>query len=392
MNIKKQNGDIIKFFKQKDYIMVNNNLGSGSFGKTVVLKDPDINELFVAKKYEPKIKEDREKFYRNFLEEIRILYKMNHRNIVRIYNYYAYESIYSGYILMEFIDGKTIGEYFKTYNECIPLFSDDPTPDSIFIQLIDAFAYIEKHHIIHRDIREGNIMIDTTGTVKVIDFGIGKLIESAETDDSLCSQIYRERSDTLPQEYCNKEYTSLTDMFYLAELLNRLMREVTYPDDIKFSYQNILDKMMQKKAEDRYDSFEEIQEAINKHGFKALDISEEDKKIYHSFVDGLYKSLTRYTSEQQFNTSPETFCEELQRALKNNIFEKYIQKNEDVISSVVSCPYKYDNSVDIPCKAVKDFLTWYERYNSETKKIILQNIISKLSTIETLISSDDLPF
>lgn len=392
MNIKKQNGDIIKFIKQKDYIMINNNLGSGSFGKTVVLKDPDINELFVAKKYEPEIKEYREQFYRNFLEEIRILYKMNHRNIVRIYNYYAYESIYSGYILMEFIDGKTIGEYFKTYNEYMPLFSNDPTPDSIFIQLIDAFAYIEKHHIIHRDIREGNIMIDTTGTVKVIDFGIGKLIESAEADDSLCSQINRERSDTLPQEYYNKEYTSLTDMFYLAELLNRLMREVTYPDDIKFSYQNILDKMMQKKAEDRYDSFEEIQKAINKHGFKALDISEEDKKIYHSFVDGLYKSLTRYTSEQQFNTSPETFCEELQRALKNNIFEKYIQKNEDVISSVVSCPYKYDNSIDIPCEAVKDFLTWYERYNSETKKIILQNIISKLSTIETLISSDDLPF
>ena len=392
MNIKKQNGDIIKFIKQKDYIMINNNLGSGSFGKTVVLKDPDINELFVAKKYEPEIKEYREQFYRNFLEEIRILYKMNHRNIVRIYNYYAYESIYSGYILMEFIDGKTIGEYFKTYNEYMPLFSNDPTPDSIFIQLIDAFAYIEKHHIIHRDIREGNIMIDTTGTVKVIDFGIGKLIESAEADDSLCSQINRERSDTLPQEYYNKEYTSLTDMFYLAELLNRLMREVTYPDDIKFSYQNILDKMMQKKAEDRYDSFEEIQKAINKHGFKTLDISEEDKKIYHSFVDGLYKSLTRYTSEQQFNTSPETFCEELQRALKNNIFEKYIQKNEDVISSVVSCPYKYDNSIDIPCEAVKDFLTWYERYNSETKKIILQNIISKLSTIETLISSDDLPF
>jgi len=317
---------------------------------------------------------------------------MNHRNIVRIYNYYAYESIYRGYILMEFIDGKTIGEYLKTYEEYMPLFSDDPTPDSIFIQLIDAFAYMEKHHVIHRDIREGNIMIDKSGTVKVIDFGIGKLIESAQADDSLRSQINRCNADTLPQEYYDKEYTSLTDMFYLAEMLNRLMREAEHPDEMKFSYQSILDKMMQKKPEDRYSSFEEIQKAISKRGFVALNISEEDKKIYHSFVDDLYKSLTQYTSERQFNTSPETFCEKLQRALQNNIFEEYIQKNADVISGVVSCSYRYDNSVGIPCEAVKAFLAWYESYDMETKKLILQNIISKLSMIEVSIVDEELPF
>lgn len=392
MAIEKCNGDIIEFVKQKDYIMVNNDLGGGSFGKTVVLKDPYIDELFVAKKYEPEIEAIREPFYKNFLEEIRILYKMNHRNIVRIYNYYAYESIYRGYILMEFIDGKTIDEYLKTYDEYATILFDDPTPDSIFIQLIDAFSYMEKHNVIHRDIREGNIMIDKSGTVKVIDFGIGKLIEPTQACDSLRSQINRRNADTLPQEYYDKEYTSLTDMFYLAELLNRLMREVEHPDAIKFSYQSILDKMMQKKPENRYSSFEEIRKAISKREFVALNISEEDKKIYHSFVDGLYKSLMQYTSERQFNTSPEVFCEKLQKTLQNNIFEEHIQKNADVINSVVSCSYRYDNSVPIPCEAVKAFLAWYESYAMEAKELILQNIISKLSTIAVSIPDDELPF
>lgn len=45
----KENGDVVQFLKQKNYEMVNNNLGSGSFGKTVLLKDPFIDELFVAK-------------------------------------------------------------------------------------------------------------------------------------------------------------------------------------------------------------------------------------------------------------------------------------------------------------------------------------------------------
>lgn len=66
MPVEKKNGDIISFLKQKDYVMVNNDLGGGSFGKTVVLKDPYIDELFVAKKYKPELPEIKETFYKNF--------------------------------------------------------------------------------------------------------------------------------------------------------------------------------------------------------------------------------------------------------------------------------------------------------------------------------------
>ena len=111
----KQNGDLIPFLKQKDYIMVNNNLGSGSFGKTVLLQDPFIDELFVCKKYEPEFEDIKELFYKNFLAEIKMMYKLNHPNIVRIYNYYAYEDACTGYILMEYIDGKNIGDFFSEY-------------------------------------------------------------------------------------------------------------------------------------------------------------------------------------------------------------------------------------------------------------------------------------
>ena len=79
MAVEKQNGDIIQFIKQKDYVMVNNDLGGRSFGKTVLLKDSFIDELFVAKKYEPELEGDKELFYKNFLEEIKIMYKCESR-------------------------------------------------------------------------------------------------------------------------------------------------------------------------------------------------------------------------------------------------------------------------------------------------------------------------
>ena len=220
----KNNGDIVSFLIGKNYIMLNNDLGRGSFGETVLLQDPYIDEIFVAKKYEPDVdtEEEKKRFYKNFLDEIKIMYKLNHRNIVRIYNYYAYENILTGFIIMEYIDGENIEEWFESCSMGLT----SATSNDIFIQLIDAFDYLQQHGTIHRDIREGNVLVDKNDEVKVIDFGIGKVILPGDTiKDSLYADINRENSDTLPAEYYSGEYTSLTDMFYLAEMLNRLLNK-----------------------------------------------------------------------------------------------------------------------------------------------------------------------
>lgn len=384
----KNNGDIIPFVKQKDYIMVNNDLGGGSFGKAVLLQDPFINELIVAKKYEPIYEEIKEKFYKNFLDEIKILYKLNHKNVVRIYNYYAYEEIYTGYILMEYINGTDIGKYINEYLDFIDL-----TPiDEIFTQLIDGFQYIEKHEIIHRDIREGNILIDETGTVKIIDFGIGKIFEKSENNDSLIGEINRANSDTLPQEYYEGIYTSKTDMFYLAELFNRLLNNSLYPEFLSFSYSNILDIMMNKQPEDRYASFAEIKEAMDKYDFINLNISQSDKNTYQGFTNLLMQSLSSFTDERKFNYDFNLFISKLEKVLRDNCFEDIIQKNADVISSVVIGAYRYNNGVDISCSVVKKFLDWFKASTKQSQQLILTNIISKLSSISVEESESELPF
>jgi len=385
----KSNGDIVPFLKQKDYIMVNKDLGGGSFGKTVLLQDPFINQLFVAKKYEPEYEEIKEKFYKNFLDEIKILYKLNHRNIVRVYNYYAYEEIFTGYILMEYIDGTNIEKYITEYTGIW----DPISLDDLFMQLIDGFCYIEEHSIVHRDIREGNILIDKTGTVKIIDFGIGKIFEkSADGGDSLVAVINRTGLDTLPQEYYDEIYTSQTDMFYLAELFNRLLRGNSEPDLLDFSYQDIVNKMMEKHQENRYKTFADIKEAMGKHDFINMEISQQDKDTYRNFASIIFRSLSSFTDEQKFNYDAETFISKLEKALRNNFFEDVIQKNEDVISSVVSGEYSYNNRIDIPCSVVKNFIDWFKASTPQSQKLILTNIISKLSAIGVIETNPELPF
>ncbi|EGH0140580.1 protein kinase, partial [Campylobacter jejuni] len=190
-------------------------------------------------------------------------------------NYYPYENIYTAYIIMEYIQGKNIKEYFDDENNLENL-------NSIFIQLIEVFAYIEEKGIIHRDIREKNILIDADGVVKVIDFGLGKVFDISKNEDTLNSIINRNDVDTLPEEYFQKEYTIQTDIYYLGDLVYRLINNLA-ENKHNFEYFNILNKMIKKEKKFRYQSFADIKRELNKENFVNLKISQEDKAIYNIF-------------------------------------------------------------------------------------------------------------
>ena len=381
------NGGIVKFLKSKDYEMINNQLGSGAFGKTVLIKDPFIDELFVAKKYEPLPFVPKKEFYDSFLKEIKIMYKLNHPNVVRIYNYYAFEAKYTGFIIMEYIDGVDISEFFENYNWPF----EDLSLDELFVQLIDGFQYIESQGIVHRDIREGNILIDKHGIAKIIDFGLGKTQSPVEySPDSLRSEINRTGLDALPEEYFQATYDSQTDMFYFAELFNRLLR--TSGNQAFFSYQSILDKMMQVKKANRFSSFAEIKEAIGKKDFTELSISDEDRDIYQSFSNAVHSCVACFTQEKEFVTNVGEFVLKLKSVLEKNCFEYFIQNVCDLIYCVVKKGFKYYRNKEVECDHVRAFYDWFVSLTPSSQSLIFNNIIQKLSTIRTEVETDELPF
>lgn len=372
---------VVKFMRQKDYVMVNDNLGNGAFGRTVLLRDTMIEELFVAKKYEPiqAIQKDtklKAQFLTNFLEEIKILHKLNHKNIVRVYNYYAYENAQTAFIIMEYVSGTSIDKYMANV---------EVTPeqlDNIFIQLIDGFHYIESHGIIHRDIRESNILIDDKGIPKIIDFGIGKIIdESEEIKDSLRSDINRLGLHLLPQEYYDGVYTSKTDMFYLGELFYRLMQNNKHIKINEFSYNDVLEKMMKKYPTERYKSFGEIREVMNELNFESIEVSYEDKEIYQNFSDALYQALNAFVNEKNFITDTGVFIANLERVKRDNIFENSVQNSSDLVGTIVVEPYK-NNNIFISVEIIDRFIKWFKSADKSTQKLILNNIILKLSIKE----------
>ncbi|RDU38526.1 Stk1 family PASTA domain-containing Ser/Thr kinase [Neobacillus piezotolerans] len=112
-----------------------------------------------------------EEFIRRFHREAQSATSLAHPNIVSIYDVGEEEDIY--YIVMEYVDGQTLKQYIQQYS---PLRVEAAI--DIMKQLTSAIAHAHQNHIVHRDIKPQNILIDRKGNVKVTDFGIAMALSS----------------------------------------------------------------------------------------------------------------------------------------------------------------------------------------------------------------------
>ena len=138
----------------------------------VVYKAHDTHlDRFAAIKVLPREKVADPERKRRFVQEARAASALNHPNIVHIYDIDQQDGV--DYIAMEYVEGKTLGEVIGRkglkLNEAL----------KYAIQIADALAGAHAAGIVHRDLKPGNVMVTPEGRVKVLDFGLAKLAETA---------------------------------------------------------------------------------------------------------------------------------------------------------------------------------------------------------------------
>lgn len=370
---------IVTFDSSKQFKFIKK-LGSGGTGDTNLFLDESVDMHFAIKKYSPSKENDIEECYKRFIDEIKILFTIFHKNIVRIYNYYLYPSSKTGYIQMEYIDGKTIDkidplDYDKTWNE-------------YFLETINAFDYLFENQILHRDIRTSNFMVTEDGTLKIIDFGFGKQFSENNQQNSICLNW---PATIHPEEVViNKEYTYATEIYYIGELFKHLVE-----NDSTFLYKEILNKMLEYSPSKRYTSYKEIKQDISDNLFSQIDFTDDEKSIYIAFADGLYDSISKFTSTPEFKYDTENIRVSLEKIVKISSLEYYVQRNNDVISCFVSASFKYRPKKIIKSDALINFYRLLVDSNNSKKNIIVNSIIARLKNVPVEIEVDpfdDLPF
>ncbi len=155
--------------------MIIERLGGGGMGEVYLAEDSRLNRR-VALKILPAYFVSDDDRLRRFQTEARAASALNHTNILTIYEVGAFEGIH--FIATEFIDGQTIRELIQTESLSLREVFE------IAIQLLAGLSAAHAAGIVHRDIKPENIMRRGDGTVKILDFGVAKLVEQTSSDVS----------------------------------------------------------------------------------------------------------------------------------------------------------------------------------------------------------------
>ncbi|MBI4914916.1 MAG: protein kinase family protein [Acidobacteria bacterium] len=270
-------GKLIEFIRQRDYVLVKE-LGEGAWGKTVLLQDLDIDEYLVCKKYAPYDESQREKLYQNFVREIKLLHQLFHRNVVRVFNYYLYPQQFSGYILMEFVQGKDVDSYLKDAPEEI---------NEAFAQTIEGFAYLESANVLHRDIRPRNILVRDDGTVKIIDLGFGKKV-TAPADFNKSISINWPYPP--PADFNEGRYDFATEVYFVGKLFEKIIQDYGIFD---FQHWGTLQEMCKHLPAERVASFANIAQRLRAQRLSEVDFTPTELDSYRSFSSCLRDHITK---------------------------------------------------------------------------------------------------
>ena len=157
-------------------------IGSGGMG--VVHKVFDIkNNCIVAMKILREGLSGSSKAIDRFFREARIAATLNHKNIVRIYDYNISNVYGQSFITMSFVDGESLRDIIeRRFSESLDISNSEVAESLYYIsQLCEALECTHDHGIIHRDIKPDNIMIDRGRQVKITDFGIIHVEEASFT-------------------------------------------------------------------------------------------------------------------------------------------------------------------------------------------------------------------
>ena len=257
--------------------------GEGGFGVLYKAFDTVIEREIAFKLLHQQMAAE-EKFSAWFHREAKAMAKLNHPNIVTIYNFEVVDNYH--FIVMEYIDGKNVDEILREKGP----FSQ-PELVSIGRQLLSSLGYAHNNGIIHRDIKPSNIMVTESGLVKITDFGIAKILGSSkltQTGTAAGSLPYMS-----PEQIRGKrEIDSRTDIYSLGITLYQMVTgEVPFKEDSDFLLmQAHLEKPPPKPSLKRPD----IPEGLEKVLLKAL---EKDVDQRYKTTQDMSRDLVKFQTD-----------------------------------------------------------------------------------------------
>ena len=259
-------------------------LGEGGMGVVYLGRDTTLDRLVAIKVLNKKF-ERNEDNVRRFIREAKAASALNHPNILTIFEIGEHEG--SQFIVSEYIEGRTLREVMRSEK------LKPPTVADIAGQIAGALAAAHKARIVHRDLKPENVIVRDDGYVKVLDFGLAKLlsgdgqpiagIAGTEPSNTTASGIILGTVNYMsPEQAKGKKVDERTDIFSLGVVLYEMITGrapfagdsvaetfanlidhepepmTAYAADVPDKLQHVVSRMLAKDPDERYPSAAEV--------------------------------------------------------------------------------------------------------------------------------------
>jgi len=245
-------------------------LGHGAMGVVYKARDPLIGRLVALKTINSNLV-DRPDLLDRFYQEAQSAGKLQHPNIVTVFE--LGQENETPFIAMEYLDGDSLEKTIVRQSD-LPL----ALKVGYIVRICQALEYAHKNRVVHRDIKPGNIMVNSEGVVKVVDFGIARLVDFSRTHTNM---MIGTPAYMAPELFRKKKADERTDIWAVGvtfyELvcyqrpftgdgydIIRTIMEDEFPSiasivpESAAEIEPIIQRMLRKQAADRYQSMEDV--------------------------------------------------------------------------------------------------------------------------------------
>lgn len=232
-------------------------------------------------------------FVERFRREAQAAANLNHPNIVAVYDWGKVNNTY--YIAMEYVNGRTLADILKQSGTLTPMQVCD-----VMSEVASALISAHQNGVIHRDIKPGNILVSTTGQVKVADFGIARALGAGvEQGLTQTGAVMGTATYFSPEQAQGASTDQRSDIYSLGVVMYEMLSGVppfTGENAVAIAYKQvherampldqrltsappevaaIVAKCMEKSPDDRYLSAEEVRDELRRfvEGMPVLAVS-----------------------------------------------------------------------------------------------------------------------
>ena len=190
-------------------------IAEGGMGEVYLAEDEQLKRKVAIKLIKGHATKD---IMRRFQNERQILAHLQHSNIAQLYEAGA-SADGLPFFVMEYIEGKPIDKFIRdedlSLNDRLKLFRT----------VCSAVSYAHQNLIIHRDLKPGNVFVNTSGEVKLLDFGIAKLLQNEATLEDVTATMFRALTPQYasPEQIKGEPISTASDVYSLGVLLYELL-------------------------------------------------------------------------------------------------------------------------------------------------------------------------